>query len=362
MKIIGIIVCMLLIGTVLPVSGTISVEKIPVVTLKERKTLYVGGSGPNNYTYIQDAINDASDGDTVFVYDDSSPYKESFLNIEKPINLIGEDKNTTVIDGGNDYTIITIYSLTLSYTDGVNISGFTIRNSSSSFYACGIKVMSNYNNISGNIFEDNKFASIYIAACDYNYIVDNIFTGYVVDDLFCINEGIWLELASFTTIMGNIFINCFSGIAIISSINPPLYSKSNIISGNLFDGNGAAMEIRADNTLIYRNTISNHNRPSNLIAPALALAGRNNTVSCNNFISNIRDANDVFYILSLRDMFKIRKYGNVWDGNYWGKPRFLPKIIFGYLRFERKPPNSAIPFLFFDIDLHPAKEPYTIGV
>jgi len=32
------------------------------------KTLYVGGSGPNNYTSIQDAINVANSGDTIFVY------------------------------------------------------------------------------------------------------------------------------------------------------------------------------------------------------------------------------------------------------------------------------------------------------
>ena len=31
-------------------------------------TLYVGGSGEGNYTKIQDAIDDASDGDIVFVY------------------------------------------------------------------------------------------------------------------------------------------------------------------------------------------------------------------------------------------------------------------------------------------------------
>ncbi|HDN50977.1 MAG TPA: hypothetical protein ENG06_04290, partial [Thermoplasmatales archaeon] len=31
-------------------------------------TWYVGGSGPNNYTKIQDAIDNASDGDTVFVF------------------------------------------------------------------------------------------------------------------------------------------------------------------------------------------------------------------------------------------------------------------------------------------------------
>ena len=32
------------------------------------KTLYVGGSGPGNYTKIQDAINNAIDGDTIYVY------------------------------------------------------------------------------------------------------------------------------------------------------------------------------------------------------------------------------------------------------------------------------------------------------
>ena len=65
------------------------------------KTLYVGGSGPGNYTKIQEAIDDASDGDTVYVYDDSSPYYEN-LNVSKSIYLIGEDKNTTII-GGNRY-------------------------------------------------------------------------------------------------------------------------------------------------------------------------------------------------------------------------------------------------------------------
>ena len=59
------------------------------------ETLYVGGSGPGNYTKIQDAIDDASDGDTVFVF--SGIYNE-FLSIDKSIQLIGEDKNTSIIN------------------------------------------------------------------------------------------------------------------------------------------------------------------------------------------------------------------------------------------------------------------------
>ncbi len=38
------------------------------VNRSNRNILYVGGTGPNNYTRIQDAIDNASDGDTIFVY------------------------------------------------------------------------------------------------------------------------------------------------------------------------------------------------------------------------------------------------------------------------------------------------------
>ncbi len=217
-------------------------------------------------------------------------------------------------------------------------------------------------NISGNIFIDNGLSDIGILISNYSCISDNIFTGRVVDDLFCIGGGIFLEHVSFTNIIGNVFINCSEGIAILSSTGFPLASNSNIISGNLFDGNDIAMEILARNTLITKNTISNHKRASNLIIPALKLEGHNNDVSCNNFINNIRDASDWCLFVYLRDIFKIRKYRNVWDGNYWGRSRSLPKIIFSILRFEREYPNLPIFLPFFNIDRHPAKEPYDIGV
>ena len=82
-------------------------------------TLYVGGSGPNNYTKIQDAVDNASDGDTVFVYDDSSPYYEN-IEIHKSINLIGENRNNTIIDGGEHGNAVNVTA------DWVNISMFAI--------------------------------------------------------------------------------------------------------------------------------------------------------------------------------------------------------------------------------------------
>ena len=81
-------------------------------------TLYVGGSGPGNYTSIQDAINDANDGDTVFVY--NGLYFEHIV-IFKTIDLIGENRNTTIIDGGESGTVIRVS------VDWVNITGFTVR-------------------------------------------------------------------------------------------------------------------------------------------------------------------------------------------------------------------------------------------
>jgi len=59
-------------------------------------TLYVGGTGPGNYSKIQDAIDDANSNDTVFVYN-GTYYENLFVN--KSICLIGEDRNTTIING-----------------------------------------------------------------------------------------------------------------------------------------------------------------------------------------------------------------------------------------------------------------------
>jgi pectin methylesterase-like acyl-CoA thioesterase len=47
------------------------------------QTLYVGGTGPNNYTKIQDAIDNASNQDTIFVY--NGIYQEHII-INKEIN------------------------------------------------------------------------------------------------------------------------------------------------------------------------------------------------------------------------------------------------------------------------------------
>ena len=85
------------------------------------KILYVGGSGPGNYSKIQDAVDNASNGDTVYVFDDSSPYIENII-INKSINLTGENSYSTIIENSYRSGLIKIIS------DNVTISGFTLQN------------------------------------------------------------------------------------------------------------------------------------------------------------------------------------------------------------------------------------------
>ena len=107
-KLVGLFTIILLIGSSLTVPATV-IYRTSLTECYE-KTLYVGGSGPGNYTKIQDAIDDAFFGDTVFVYDDSSPYYEN-LKISKSIELIGENRNTTIIDGNDKQDVVQINSI-----------------------------------------------------------------------------------------------------------------------------------------------------------------------------------------------------------------------------------------------------------
>jgi nitrous oxidase accessory protein NosD len=98
----------------------------------------VPGEGPDNpkenYTSIQDAIDNATVGDTVFVY--NGTYYENVI-VYVTINLTGEDWNTTIIDGQWNGDVIRVEA------DYVNITGFTVKrsgNQSSSPYDSGIEL------------------------------------------------------------------------------------------------------------------------------------------------------------------------------------------------------------------------------
>ena len=155
--------------------------------VKGCNTLYVGGDGPNNYTRIQDAINDAKDGDTVFVYDDSSPYYEYDITVNKSIRIIGENAQTTVIDGCQ---LSNVFLVTAPY---VTIAHLTIKNASP--WGKGIAVMSAHNTIADCIVYRNGIG-IFLDDADNNAIYNcNISRSWC--------RGIGLSLSS-----SNIISNC----------------------------------------------------------------------------------------------------------------------------------------------------------
>jgi parallel beta-helix repeat protein len=305
---------MLLVGTVLPVSGTLILDTTASSNISD-DTLYVGGSGEGNYTTIQEAINDAVDGDTVFVYAYSSPYYENVV-VNKSIFLIGEDKDTTVIDGQQTFDSDVI----LIIADFVTIQGFTIKGGRYSGIQLGKYkgIYSNNNIIEGNIITENSGNGIRLE-CSCNTIISH--------NTISLNEaqGIFLSGPG----------ECCNNSIIFNTIN------SNEDGVSLVDGD--------DGNLIKRNNIIN-----NRYGVTIDISNQNQVLE-NNIYNNKRDARIAG---TLRDLVKDNWLkDNIFDANYWGRARYLPKPILAiclfYLLFL--PP---IPLIIFD--WNPASEPYDI--
>lgn len=125
-------------------------------------TIYVGGSGPGNYTTIQAAIDAASSGDTIRVH--AGTY-HGRVTVNKSVSLIGENADTTVIEGGLD--IITIEA------NSVNLTGFTVMGTLES----GITVIEAQNvTIAGDNFVDNNGSAIMVVGSRNIRIIGNSFS------------------------------------------------------------------------------------------------------------------------------------------------------------------------------------------
>ncbi len=214
--VIGIII--LFIGAaVLPASGTVLVRKTSN-PLFNGNILYVGGTGEGNYTKIQDAINDSSAGDTVYVY--SGTYFED-VKVNTSIVLQGEDKESTIIHGGGfgsgDGVI-------LVSANNVEITGFSVRNSCPYFPGSGIGLYSTEQCI----------------------VTDNI-----VYDCFI---GIHAFITSDVTISKNTVTDSEFGIRVQRS-------KRNIITRNTMQDNNRGMELNGVNfNEITENNFINNDR------------------------------------------------------------------------------------------------------
>jgi parallel beta-helix repeat protein len=440
-KVVGITVCMLLIGTIVPVSGTITIKKdnispmndgtlsgyvndasmnpiegalvrvyfhgtyeedytdssgyyhvenIPICycmknctasksgyksncvslsiventtydfTLSNGTILYVGGSGPGNYSSIQEAVDNALDGDTVFVYSESSPYNES-VTIAKSLTIQGEDKLTTIIDRSHDNR----HAFSIK-ANNVIVTGFTIQNTGGGIYIGGPGGTASYNTISDNIILNTGVGiSIYYGDpskpefLDYGF---NTISNNVISNTTFM--GISITKGRNNTILGN-SVSQTHGIDGQYGFGIDATGTYNNISYNHVFDNDVFGIIMGESykSSIYRNTIENNGRFGLAIGYCSA-----SKITQNNFIDNQKNAKFFQVIKYVLELFpgKYPIRPAIWNNNYWDKPRSLPVLIPGFISLSGLLESylwtyfKIIPMNCLRVDLNPAQEPFDI--
>ena len=291
------------------------------------------GTLEHPYQYIRDGVDNANGGDTVYVF--NGTYYERFKLTKSSINLIGEDKNTTFIDGCGKYDVI---YLNIN-ADSSHISGFSILNAS-----YGIRGCSSYN----KIYDNKIFCNTYGIGFESEYGLEEV-------EEICYNEIYWNIIDN----NGHVSVNFF--------VDSPYYSikccynkiYENIISNS---DSGISISLCGCFNKIYRNYIHN------MSWSCLSVDGNHNSIVNNDIrnglnngiytwesIGNIFERNNLINIED--DAYFENSLGCRWIRNYWDDwIGFGPKIIHGI--FILLPYSEGVQFVNFDF--RPARKPYKI--
>lgn len=296
---------------------------------------------PPDYQKIQEAVNSANEGDTVFVY--NGTYYENVI-INKALSLAGENCETSIIDGGGIGDVVKISM------NNVTVTGFTIINSGQG-YAIGNRPYSGIAlsqvkncNVYRNKLTSNRFGIILFSSSNHNDITGNNITANNHHGV-----GLW-DYSHHNTVTGNtITANKYYGVEIYSSSNNTITgnnvtvnnvggvllseSSSNTLAGNNIIENsglgGIQLEHSSNNNTVTENIVANNSigiwlEPSssfnriignnithNHYGVMLQLSSNNNEIFHNNFVNDVQASIDASCV------------GNVWDngypsgGNYW---------------------------------------------
>jgi len=308
----GIIVLLIGSGVVSAFYGNPSNNSKP---MNSGNWLYVGGSGPGNYSTIQSAIDAANSGDTIFVY--NKIYYENVFIGKNNIRLIGEDKNTTIIDASNGAgNGIFIYNC-----DYINISHFTIRNAQPSAggpipQGNGVYILAYSMSKSGETANDNSLfdciicnnsnCGVHIHAYDIDAFANN---NLILHCEISNNglSGVYFDVGGWEG-GGSYFIN-----------NKILSSK--ISNNGIYQGpteswgcrTGITLKIKGviTQTLISNcNLFGNHDCGISIIkSSGIQTGGENNTIIHNNFCNITNNAYDEFNNSWYNETIQ--------EGNYW---------------------------------------------
>lgn len=222
---------------------------------------------PDDYPKIQDAIDNANDGDTIFVR--AGIYHERFV-VRKTVSFRGENRETTIIDG--DGTGSVFY---LTPSSQVSLSGFKVRNAS-----YGVFMYHTYYH--SHVITDNTLTHLDTGiAFASSLVVNNDVSGNIISN----NKlGFFLSGCKKNTISGNTIVNNTIGIRLTGSEDS--VCEQNIISGNTLRKNDQGIHLGSH--------------------------ASENTIYGNNFVDNIVHVNS---------LSAIESFHNTWDngvkGNYW---------------------------------------------
>jgi nitrous oxidase accessory protein len=216
---------------------------------------------PDDYPTIQQAADAADSGDTVYVR--AGTYYEA-VSVDKSLSLVGEDRETTVIDGGPSGRVMTVSAYDV---DHFSVTGFTIR-SRVDYMFIGIGLSGQNCSVSGNNVE-NCYWGIYLTSySEYSVIGNNVRN--------C-NFGMYLGGSSGNNVEGNnVTANNDYGILLYDSSN-------NNISGNNVTNNEHGIGLYYYS---YNNNISGNNVTNNYGGILLADSSNNNNISGNNVTAN----------------------------------------------------------------------------
>lgn len=191
--------------------------------------VYPGGS-------IQQAINNAQPGDEIFVH--AGIYFETLI-VDKPIRLIGEETQTTIIDGNRTGNVIFIMA------NNVAVSGFTVQNSNNtagSSYA-GVRVSGFNCNISNNYITRNKIG-IFVVSQDSRILMNTLTNN---------GQGLALYDSSGVIVEANQFSGNTVGISLaLSSEN---IVRNNDVANSSAGGHGITLSSNSYNNTIFTNDL-----------------------------------------------------------------------------------------------------------
>lgn len=288
---------------------------------------------PDDYATIQEAVDNAPEGGTVFVR--SGSYRERVI-IKKPLSLIGEDPENTDISVSLLYRS---YGAIEVLAEDVTISGFTIKDANMGIFIKGGDSPPSRCEIIGNNIVNNSRWGIFCTSSSEshiisgNYIAGNGDAMYVSSSNSVISEnnitgnrlrGILTGSCSNVTFSGNNISN--NGAALEIGQYGPFYVYGNNITDN--DGHGIQFN-GCSNSTVYQNNIIRNGVGINLNnyglfeeSPSL---GSGNTVYRNNIVDNSRQV-IVDHVYEMAAVWSDHEFINgtdvvSWDngreGNYW---------------------------------------------